>query len=195
MTNTTRIIVSTLGLLALFQLSEFTVCGATHWSAALWSRIGFIAITLLPPLGIHLVHVIRGKGQNILVWFAYATGLAFALIFGLSSSAFESHVCAGNYAIFQLANGVGGAYFFYYYGWLFMGIILSYFYGRRAKEPVRRALIYQVFGYLVFLIPTGVVNAVNPQTMEGIPSVMCGFAVLYAIVLAFGITPIVLKRK
>ena len=195
MTTITRVVIATLGLLALFQLSEFTVCGATHWSAAIWSRIGFMAITMLPPVGIHLIHGIRGKGQNILVWVAYATGIAFALIFGLSPSAFEGHVCAGNYAIFQLANGVGGLYGFYYYGWLFVGILLSYLYGRHAKEQIRRALTYQVFGYLVFLLPTGVVNAVNPQTIQGIPSIMCGFAVLYAIVLTFGIAPIVLKRQ
>jgi len=57
------------------------------------------------------------------------------------------------------------------------------------KLHTRKALLYQVFGWLRFLLPTGIVNAVNPQTISGIPSVMCGFAVIYAIVLVFGILP------
>lgn len=195
MSTLTRLAAATLALLALFQLSEFSVCGATHWSAEVWSRVGYIAITMLPPLGIHLIRVISGRVPGWLVGLAYATGLGFAAIFGLHPSAFQSHVCAGNYAIFQLANGVGGVYFAYYYGWLLAGIGLSLWASISARTKVRQALIYQVFGYLSFLLPTGIVNAVNPQTISGIPSVMCGFAVVYAIVLSFGIVPLTLKKR
>lgn len=189
MSTVVRLSVATLGLLALFQLSEFTVCGATHWSASVWSRVGYIAITLLPPLGIHLVRAISGRGSAWIVRAAYLTGIAFALIFGLMPAAFQDHICAGNYAIFQLKSGLGGVYFAYYYGWLIFGICQSLLFAATAKINVRKALLYQVFGWLSFLLPTGIVNAVNPQTIAGIPSVMCGFAVIYAIVLVFGILP------
>jgi len=189
MNTLTRLAVATLGLLALFQLSEFTVCGATHWSAAFWSRVGYIAITLLPPLGIHLIYKLSGRGSVWLVRLAYLTGAAFALIFGLAPSAFQDHVCAGNYAIFQLAPSLGGIYFGYYYGWLIIGICQALLFAATASIAIRKALLYQVFGYLAFLLPTGIVNAVNPQTIAGIPSVMCGFAIIYAIVLTFGIMP------
>ena len=193
MNTLTRLAVATLGLLALFQLSEFTVCGATHWSAAFWSRVGYIAITLLPPLGIHLIHTISGRGSMWLVRFAYLTGGAFALIFGLAPSAFQDHICAGNYAIFQLAPNLGGIYFGYYYAWLIIGICQALLFAATAPIATRKALLYQVFGHLAFLLPTGIVNAINPQTIAGIPSVMCGFAVIYAIVLAFGIMPLAAK--
>jgi hypothetical protein len=55
--------------------------------------------------------------------------------------------------------------------------------------------LYQVFGWLSFLLPTGIVNALNPQSISGIPSVMCGFAVIYAIVLVFGILPMATKKS
>lgn len=184
-----RVSVAILGFLALFQLSEFTVCGATHWSASVWSRVGYVAITMLPPLGIHLIRIISGRGSRWVVRIAYLSGVGFALLFGLSPSAFHDHVCAGNYAIFQLAPGVGGAYFAYYYGWLLFGIGQALLYAATAPLHTRKALLYQVFGWLSFLLPTGIVNAVNPQTIAGIPSVMCGFAVTYAIVLVFGIIP------
>ena len=190
-----RISVATLGLLALFQLSEFTVCGATHWSASPWSRVGYVAITLLPPLGIHMVRVISDRGSPWIIRLSYITGIAFALIFGLHPSAFQDHICAGNYAIFQLKPGLGGAYFAYYYGWLIFGICQALLYAVTAKIAARKALLYQVFGWLSFLLPTGIVNAINPQTIAGIPSVMCGFAVIYAIVLTFGILPMATKSK
>jgi hypothetical protein len=189
MNTLTRLAVATLGFLALFQLSEFTVCGATHWSASVWSRVGYIAITMLPPLGIHLTRVISGRGSKWIVRAAYLSGISFALIFGLSPGAFQSHICAGNYAIFQLASGLGGMYFAYYYGWLLFGIGQALLFSATAALQTRKALLYQVFGWLSFLLPTGIVNAVNPQTIAGIPSVMCGFAVIYAVVLVFGILP------
>lgn len=191
MTALTRLSAATLGLLALFQLSEFTVCGATHWSAAVWSRIGYVAITLLPPVGLHLIRAV--SGERLPRWHVgsgYVAGIAFSLIFGFSSAAFQSHVCAGNYAIFQLSNGYGGAFFAYYYAMLLLGIGLALLLSITARPNIRRALVYQVFGYLSFLLPTGIVNAINPQTIAGIPSVMCGFAVIYAVVLSFGILPL-----
>jgi len=52
-----------------------------------------------------------------------------------------------------------------------------------------------VLGYLVFLIPTALANSVKPETRRGIPSIMCGFAVLYAIILALYILPKVGARR
>ncbi|MGF7228728.1 MAG: hypothetical protein ACQR33_01965 [Candidatus Saccharibacteria bacterium] len=195
MSTLTRLVVATLGLLALFQLSEFTVCGATHWSAAFWSRVGYMAITMLPPVGLHLIRTVSGRGPRWLVQLAYVTGVFVATVFGFSSTAFQSHICAGNYAIFQLAHPIGGYFFAYYYGWLIIGIVQSLYLSLTVTLSVRKALVYQVFGYLSFLLPTGIVNALNPQTISGIPSVMCGFAVIYAIVLSFGIAPLMLAKR
>jgi hypothetical protein len=45
-------------------------------------------------------------------------------------------------------------------------------------------------GYLVFLIPTSVVGIAFPDSQRGIPSIMCGFAVLFAAIFALYILPI-----
>lgn len=185
----TRLVASILLMLALFQLAEYHVCGQENGFSHGWTRIGFVAITLLPALALHLIQVIAKQKINLLVWAAYGSSLAFALIFGLSSSAFVSHICTGNYAIFNLAPKFGGMYFTYYYTWMFIGIGLSLYYAIGASLKARKALIMQVAGYLSFLLPTGVVNALKPETIAGIPSVMCGFAVIYAAILVFGIIP------
>jgi hypothetical protein len=196
MSTVTRLACAMLLLLGVFQLSEFNVCGLSGTgSAAIWSRVGYVAITLLPPLGMHLIRVISGRGSKATVALAYASGLAFALVFGFSASAFQSHVCGGNYAIFQLQPPLGGLYFTYYYGWLIAGIFQSMYFSVQASKKVREALVMQAFGYLSFLLPTGIVNTINPQTIAGIPSIMCGFAVIYALILSFGIVPRVLAKR
>ncbi len=195
MSTLVRLAAAILTLLAIFQLAEFNVCGRSSASALMWSRIGYMAITLLPPLALSLVLTIKNKRPRPLLLLAYGTSLAFALFIGLSSKAFAGHVCAGNYAIFQLEHPLGGLYFAYYYMWLLVGIGLSLYFSINATQKVREMLVLQVFGYLSFLLPTGILNAVNPNTISGIPSVMCGFAVIYAIILAFGIVPMSQPNK
>lgn len=181
-------------LLAVFQLAEFSICGKTNTDALVWSRVGYVAITLLPPLALHLVFAVAGKRARLLLWLAYLSSAGFALTFAASTKAFVGHACTGNYAIFQLAGNYGGSYFAYYYAWLIVGIIASLYLSIRAEEQIREALVLQVFGYLSFLLPTGIANALNPQTLSGIPSIMCGFAVIYAIILAVGIVPVIKKK-
>lgn len=188
MTVLIRLTAATLLLLALFQLCEFHVC-RSGWIAGTWSRIGFMAITMLPPLGIHIIRNISGRGSRVLSWAAYASGVIFAGVLGFSRTAFDGHICAGNYAIFQLAPRLGGLYFGYYYLWLFIGIGLSLYLSIKARTLIREALILQAVGFLVFVLPTGIVNDLNPTTISGIPSIMCGFAVLYALILVFAIVP------
>lgn len=194
MTILTRLTAAALALLALFQLSEFHVCRSGGGAGA-WSRIGFVAITLLPPLGIHIIQNISGRGWRALMWAAYASGAVFAGVLGFSKAAFESHVCAGNYAIFQLAPRLGGFYFQYYYLWLFVGIAMSLYFSTKARRLIREALVLQAVGFLIFILPTGIVNDLNPSTISGVPSIMCGFAVLYAFVLVFAIVPRALKDQ
>jgi hypothetical protein len=174
--------------LAIFQLAEYNTCGRFGIQAAAWSSIGFVAITLLPPLAVHLIQAMSKRGLKLIHWLAYASSVPW-LIFFVQPSTFSGHVCAGNYAIFQLADHFGGWYFAYYYLWLFVGLGMALFFAFSAKKKMQEALILQTVGYLVFLLPTALTNTVKPSTIAGLPSIMCGFAVLYALILVFGILP------
>ncbi len=181
--------IALLVLLAVFQLAEYNTCDRFGLQAAAWSSIGFAAITLLPPLAIHLIQVISNRGPKLLHWAAYATAAPWMVLF-IHPSTFSGHECAGNYAIFQLASHYGGAYFLYYYFWLFVGLGLALFFAFQAKKAtVQESLILQAVGYLVFVLPTAITNTLKPSTIDGLPSILCGFAVLYAIILVFGILP------
>jgi len=173
--------------LALFQLSEYFVCGGAGVTAANWSRIGFVAITTLPALGIGILHELAGKKDKLLVHLSYGSALAWMILFGFSERAFAGSQCTGNYVIFQLKHTLGGIYFSYYYGLLFLGIALGLYWALQVKASKKRqTLLAMVAGYLVFLVPTTIANTVSPATKAGIPSVMCGFAILFALIL-FGL--------
>lgn len=195
MTPLSRLVVITLVALASFQTAEFFVCTGYGFRAEQWSRIGFIMIAALPPLGIHIMHVLADKPKRKIVTVAYATMVGYIALFLTYHAAFIGHQCTGNYVIFQLGAEVGGWYYVYYFGWLGVGIGLGAGWAnefrakgkatRRQLETVRAMII----GYLIFILPVALANAVRPATRRGIPSIMCGFAVLFALILVLYILP------
>lgn len=50
-------------------------------------------------------------------------------------------------------------------------------------------------GYVLFMAPTTFVNIIDPSTIIGIPSIMCGFAVLMAVALAGKVLPEYVNEK
>lgn len=196
-----RLVVAALFFLALFQLSEYFVCGGAGLSAMHWSRIGYVAITTLPPLGLHMLYVLAGEKRRRLVAAAYLSMIGFIVYFLTISTAFRGYHCTGNYVIFQLGDRASIMYGFYYYGWLMATLALAMrWHGQHSgDEPeqkrTRRTITALIIGYLVFLVPTALANSVNPATRRGIPSIMCGFAVLFALILVFYILPRTAKRR
>jgi len=187
----TRLAVALLFFLSVFQLAEYNVCEGSFGIDSLgWARLGYVAITLLPPIGFHLATKIAGQRQRGLVAFAYAAGIAFALFFAFSGDGITSPACLGNYVIFKSAPGSVWLYTLYYYGWLIMSTVYAF---TRAKAGLAkhkaRALKTLAVGYLAFILPTTLVNIIDPSTIAGIPSIMCGFAVILAVVLAGGVLP------
>jgi len=191
LTKLSRLVVATLFFLALFQISEYFVCGGAGLSAMHWSRTGYVAITMLPPLGLHILHVLTGKKERALVWVAYATAAAFIVYFLLYKQAFSGYECTGNYVIFQLGGLATALYAAYYYGWLGTAIVLGLRWRKQQKNNVRRQAIRGlIIGYLVFLVPTSIAVIIDPTAMRGIPSIMCGFAVIFAVLLTFYVLPL-----
>lgn len=193
-TAVSRLAIAILVCLAIFQGTEYLLCGVQGINGGIWSRIGYSAITLLPPLGIHLALVIskQAKHWRTLIRVAYATALLFILYFAFYTPAITGQTCYANYVVFEgrgssFASWLYGAY---YYGWLFVGTGLSVYYAKRArKQTIRRALYALAIGYAAFILPTTAANLIDPATIHAIPSIMCGFAVLLAFVLVGKVLP------
>lgn len=190
-TTLTRLAAGLLLLLATFQLAEFHVCTGTS-ALIQWSHIGYVAITLLPALGIHAITILQGKKprRSGVVWAAYGSAVAFVAYFALTANSIQGHACYGNYVMFRIEPSLTWLYFIYYYGWIITGIVLSLKFGARAKQrKVRQALYGFAAGYTAFLVPTTTVNLLNHATTNGIPSIMCGFAVLFAFIVTVYVMP------
>jgi hypothetical protein len=190
MNNVGRTIVLILCCLGLFQLAEYMVCEKI--GGVEWSRVGFFATTLLPPLGITLgLSVAKAKSKainifKIILWSICALVLSYVLFF---KDVFKSEVCLGNYVIFYTTEMMW-IYSAYYFSTLTTGLIGGLFFARRTKDKNTKQSLYAIiFGALSFLVPTFTITLINHDTIEAIPSIMCGFAVIFALVLLLIVLP------
>ena len=193
----TRLAAGILICLGLFQLAEYNICeGSFGFDGLAWARLGFVSITLLPPMGLHLATKLAGTKQRSLVAGSYALGAAFASYFMFVGHGLSSPACTGNYVIFEIAQGAGGLYTLYYYGLLAIAVSYAWHRSSLVTAPHKaRALKALAIGYLAFMVPTTAANIMNPDTIRAIPSIMCGFAVLLAIILAGEVLPQYYKTK
>lgn len=186
-----QLIAGLLFLLAVFQLAEYQVCTSRLGMAGSWSRLGFVAITLLPVLSLHLIYVMTGRWRRLL-GLAYITAAPWLVLF-LVPNAFNGNICQGNYVIFQLRQAYNYPYLIYYYFWLGVGLMLCFHGYKHLNGRVRPALRWLGVGYLAFILPTLLANTFLPQTLYAIPSVMCGFAIVYALILTTRVAPLLLQ--
>lgn len=197
----TRLVVVCVFALAVFQVSEYFVCTGSGLSAASWSRLGYVAITALPALGLHILHVLAVKPKRRLVVAAYASMVGFMAYFLTYQNAFTGFACTGNYVIFQIGVNPAIAYGTYYYGWTLTAMYLgSRWAGQLRKRSVGssnqlKSIRALIVGYLVFLVPTALVYSVSPSARRGIPSIMCGFAVLFALILTIYVLPLAARKR
>lgn len=184
-----QLISATLFLLAIFQIAEYQIC--TGMQQIIWIRIGFIAVTLLPILGLHLVFLINNKKGIEFLKLGYAVSFIFILFFVFPTKAINGAVCAGNYIIFNISQKLVWLYSFYYFGFLFLGLYeaLNRIFFIKKEATKKRALIWMIVGYLSFMLPTGIVYIVYEATRTALTSVMCGFAIIFALILVFKIAP------
>lgn len=189
LTPITRLVALMLLALGTFQLSEYMICGGLNLNAEQWARFGYISITILPALGIHLIATIAGKKQPWLIGAAYATAACFGAYFALVPNAINAEACRPNYAVFHLTQMSVYIYAAYYYGWLLVGTIMSIIWARQHPK-LKAPLLWMCIGYLSFMVPTTAANLVDPSTLRGIPSIMCGFAIVLAAILVVCVAPL-----
>jgi hypothetical protein len=171
-----------------FQLAEYMVCGGLGWTNMEWARFGYIAITLLPALGVHMLVALANYKKPLLVAAAYLTCAAFIIYYMMNAHAINGQTCYANYAVFHTYHESSQLFAAYYYGWLMISLYLAWHWGNQL--PKRRKIMHtMMIGYLVFIVPTTAFNIIDPSTIKGIPSIMCGFAVLLAFVVVFKVLP------
>jgi hypothetical protein len=175
-------------LLATFQIAEYRICTTTG-EPLVWSKIGFVAITLLPVAGLYLVSLVSRRPHFLKL--GYATAIGFVLYFIFVPKSITGAICGGNYVMFNGSNDFYRLYGFYYWGFLSLGIweSIEKIESLKRRAPTRNLLQWWIVAYLSFMAPMGAAYMLFPETRSAVASVMCGFAILLAFILALKIVP------
>ena len=189
MSLVTRLCVALCVNLALFQFAEYFVCTQSTY-AIIASRMGYAAITLLPPLGFWLMCELSGKVYKPLVHSLMVLGAFIAVYFLLHKSAFESYECTGNYVIFQIGKAQTTLYSSYYFGLLIATIARGSYAVFSTHAHKMHAVRWLLAGYAIFIVPVAVLTTLHPNTRQAVPSILCGFAVTFAVILTTRVLPI-----
>lgn len=187
--TTSRLVTTMLLLLGTFQLAEYMICGGLGLNHIEWARLGYISITFMPAVGLHLVMSIAKFKSRALLAAAYGSATAYAIYFATAGSAIMGSVCTANYAVFKVDDVGSYVYAIFYYGWLLFAAGLAAYLAQRSPKKAH-ILRWMIAGYAVFIVPTTFANIVDPSTIAGIPSIMCGFAILLAIILVWRVLPL-----
>ncbi|MBN2416669.1 hypothetical protein JXO52_12555 [bacterium] len=171
-------------LLASYQILEVLICAATPPSLLL-SRISFMSVAWLPPLGILLISILAGSTPARI----YAAGLLFAslvlnLIILLTPDFVGQTTCRVVFALFRNHHASFLAYcIFYWLGLLGMaGFSLSG--SRSASARDKQQLRLMAAGSLGFIVPSLVTVLLFPSVTTGsLPSIMCHYALFLALAL------------
>lgn len=194
-----KVVVGILCCLAFFQMAEFNICAVRFgMSSITWARLGYVAITALPVMGIHALMIMAGVARRFR-WFiglSYGVMLLFMVYFLFSSQGLTAAACGGNYVIFTTSVLGTSWYGLYYYGFEWLGLFMAVVLARRTVEVrTKQALYGFIASYLILFIPVGTANVINPKLVQAIPSIMCGFAVFLALTITLYVLPRVADKR
>lgn len=174
-------------LLAGYQLTEVAICSDVA-AAGFLPRLAFIIVTWLPALGLLLIAQIRRPRSRALYGCAIgmlALSVGVVVWIALDPSFASASVCNAVYARYAHAQPRFQLYAIYYWVGL-LGMILLSGHGMLASvEPRgRRLLAHVLTGTLGFILPSIAVSHFVPETRYALPSVLCHFALILAMMLA-----------
>lgn len=180
-----KLCVTVLICLGLFQLSEFLLCTTPFIDISI--KLGYVAITLLPALGLHIVYTLTNRWKIIAyLSYVWAALLILAIIF-IPKVAFLA-TCNPNYVSYDANPTFSFLHWLYYTVVMIIGMILLT-YAIVKKIGDKKGEKWMIASYLVFIIPSGALYYMNLMGQAALPSVMCGFALLTAIIFVGIIIP------
>lgn len=180
-----RIVTLILVILAVFQFSEYTICSGD--AVALWNKIGYAVIALLPALGMHLTELITRK--TFLTPLCYIVAAILAISILIIPGTFVATYCTGSFVLFELNSFLRYSFGTYYFLCI-LAAMIKLALSLLRKKKYAKLIAWLFTGYLSFLIPTLTVTLLFASSQTGIPSVMCGFAILLALIMTFKVLPL-----
>jgi len=173
-------------LLAAYQIAEVAIC-ANVTAAGFTPRLAFVIVTWLPALGLLLIAQLLRPRSRMLTGSAYAMLAAAAgiVVWIVVDRSFASaSVCNAVYARYTHTMPR-----FLVYSWFYclglLGMIVSSGYGTMiCRDPRRQRQLVAVFmGTVAFVALAILTSRFVPPARGALPSIMCHYALLFAIAL------------
>jgi hypothetical protein len=174
-------------VLGIYQLTEFLMCNF----GTFFARIGFIAYTILPALGLHFFIILSKRTSKrkftrvifYIPWIIFSTVALFAPNFIISKSCtliFEN--VRTLFFNFQENIILTILYLSYYFGFIFFASLMAF----RDIKKEKNKLIKKNYGLAVLAIMISLIAAliliiIFPFLGVMFPSVYCEFAVVFTI--------------
>jgi len=178
-------------LLGFYQFTEYMLC--TSGEIQLWGRMGFVAYTILPAVGIHLtLSYTKRKFNRLLV---YIPTIVFILIAALDPQFVILGSCGQlfvsvNHYFNDLANHAAASFIYwsYYCGYVLAMSLLLFLSIKQEKNHKKiNAYLLILLTLLLVIIPPFVLVNLFPAIEHAFPSVYCQFALIYAVVALIGV--------
>lgn len=187
-------IVAFLVLLQLYQLSEFLVCIGV--SVGFITRIGFVVITFLPPLGYFLcTRIVKWKFPDY--WLGFAIAIGFSVYFILDTASVTFVECNPFFATYQSTGTISigtstspyelrisALYSAFYFGSLLYSIwfLVENLIWAKDKIDNKYGTIVLI-GFLSFMFPMLLMVILLPQYAVAVASILCKYALILAVTL------------
>ncbi len=170
--------------LGAYQFTEFGLC--TAGDPFFWGRLGFIFYTTLPALAVHWVFALRKSKKT--VWPVHFISGAF-IVYALVASNFIKSAECGRYFIQVLHNWLPVFYlpYFLYYTLFIVipaGMMMKWAIEENNKDK-RKMYLWGFIGVISFTFPTFFLLLLLPELNLMFPSVLCQFALLFAIAVVY----------
>jgi hypothetical protein len=125
----------------------------------------------------------------------YVIAAGYALVFLILPASTAQAECCGNYVMMHINGGcIGLVYEVYYSLFVLMAImdLVLRLVGRGALSHAgysKKLVSLTLVAFLSFTVPMAIVAIVSTQVRQATPSIMCGFAVFLALILALFVAP------
>jgi hypothetical protein len=183
-----KIAIIMVALLAGYQAMEFLMC-QVELQSSFFPYLAFVIITFLPPLNLLLALTLtRNLTPTLTTWLIFIPAILFSVYYTFVITEFAVTKCTVLYAIYHYP--LGDLYGLFYYMPILISIILLAMFLRKEDDKKKR-LIGKVLlfgGIFISILPVLgfiLMFASSYSLISAMESVMCKFAFVYALCLAF----------
>ncbi len=170
-------------VLGIYQFSEFMLCSSSN--PFLWAKIGFLAFTFLPAIGLHFtLRLAKNKKYNKLV---YLFPVFFSIIVIIIPNFIVKATCSQFFVItknilLQNYTSLFSIYQIYYFGSIIASCMILFTLIKKEKNKSNKKIekLWLMAGMITILMPI-ILILIIPSLGIKFPSIYCEFALLFTI--------------